>query len=224
MPWEGNLAALRALAEVFEVRPHFEWRGLGFISQSALRIRESFAPWDAEKDDADPRRVRGRSQGGPMRRSAQGRSQAAPVQAVRQGMHAGASDRRLMVSSEGACAAHFKYGVARATRDHSTRDRRLARSPPLRSAPCQTTPEQCSVEFHDKQISMAHGAGGEASRRLVEGLIQPAVFQSVARSACPTPPRSNPGAAGLAMTADSFVVQPLAFPGGSIGELASTAR
>src|ERR1700761_864501 len=43
VPWEGNLAALRALAEVFEVRPHFEWRGLGFISQSALRIRETYA-------------------------------------------------------------------------------------------------------------------------------------------------------------------------------------
>ena len=33
---EGNPRALAALAEVFELRPHFEWRGLGFISQSAL--------------------------------------------------------------------------------------------------------------------------------------------------------------------------------------------
>ena len=41
VPWEGNRAALRAMAEVFQLRPYFEWRGLGFISQSALRIRDS---------------------------------------------------------------------------------------------------------------------------------------------------------------------------------------
>ena len=39
VPWEGNRAALKAMAEVFELRPYFEWRGLGFISQSALRTR-----------------------------------------------------------------------------------------------------------------------------------------------------------------------------------------
>ena len=33
-PYEGNLRALEVMAEVFELRPHFEWRGLGFISQS----------------------------------------------------------------------------------------------------------------------------------------------------------------------------------------------
>ena len=49
VPWEGNRAALRAMADVFELRPYFEWRGLGFISQSALRIRESYAEWDAER-------------------------------------------------------------------------------------------------------------------------------------------------------------------------------
>ena len=45
---EGNPRALEILAEVFELRPHFEWRGLGFISQSAFRLRPEFAPWDAE--------------------------------------------------------------------------------------------------------------------------------------------------------------------------------
>jgi hydrogenase expression/formation protein HypD len=48
VPWEGNRAALRAMAGVFELRPYFEWRGMGFISQSALRIKESFAEWDTE--------------------------------------------------------------------------------------------------------------------------------------------------------------------------------
>jgi hydrogenase expression/formation protein HypD len=49
VPWEGNRAALRALAEVFQLRPYFEWRGLGFISQSALRLSDKYAPWDAEQ-------------------------------------------------------------------------------------------------------------------------------------------------------------------------------
>ncbi len=44
----GNPRALAILAEVFELRPHFEWRGLGFISQSALKLRPEFADWDAE--------------------------------------------------------------------------------------------------------------------------------------------------------------------------------
>jgi hydrogenase expression/formation protein HypD len=51
---EGNPRALRMLAEVFELRPHFEWRGLGFISQSALKLRPEFAPWDAELRYAVP--------------------------------------------------------------------------------------------------------------------------------------------------------------------------
>ena len=34
VPYEGNPRALEVMAEVFELRPHFEWRGLGFISQS----------------------------------------------------------------------------------------------------------------------------------------------------------------------------------------------
>jgi hydrogenase expression/formation protein HypD len=45
---EGNPRALAILAEVFELRPHFEWRGLGFISQSALKLRPEFAAFDAE--------------------------------------------------------------------------------------------------------------------------------------------------------------------------------
>ena len=45
---EGNPRALQLLAEVFELRPHFEWRGLGFISQSALKLRPELAAFDAE--------------------------------------------------------------------------------------------------------------------------------------------------------------------------------
>ncbi|MGI9033242.1 MAG: hydrogenase formation protein HypD [Acidimicrobiales bacterium] len=45
---EGNPRALAILGQVFELRPHFEWRGLGFISQSALKLRDEYAAFDAE--------------------------------------------------------------------------------------------------------------------------------------------------------------------------------
>ena len=109
VPWEGNLAALKALAEVFEVRPHFEWRGLGFISQSALRIRESYAPWDAERTMAirgicvaDPKAAQcGEVLKGVLK----------PHQCKLFGKECTPENPigALMVSSEGACAAHFKY-------------------------------------------------------------------------------------------------------------------
>jgi hydrogenase expression/formation protein HypD len=54
VPQQGNLRALQAMAEVFELRPHFEWRGLGFISQSALRLSDAFADFDAEQRFSAP--------------------------------------------------------------------------------------------------------------------------------------------------------------------------
>lgn len=49
VPWEGNMNALRVISQVMELRPYFEWRGLGFISHSALRLRDAFARFDAEQ-------------------------------------------------------------------------------------------------------------------------------------------------------------------------------
>jgi hydrogenase expression/formation protein HypD len=46
---EGNPQALKLMAETFELRPHFEWRGLGFISQSALKVHRDYADFDAEE-------------------------------------------------------------------------------------------------------------------------------------------------------------------------------
>jgi hydrogenase expression/formation protein HypD len=45
---EGNVKALQAMARTMELRPFFEWRGLGFITHSALKLRPEFADWDAE--------------------------------------------------------------------------------------------------------------------------------------------------------------------------------
>ena len=44
----GNRRAMEMLAETMQLRPFFEWRGLGFISQSALALRPEFAAFDAE--------------------------------------------------------------------------------------------------------------------------------------------------------------------------------
>jgi hydrogenase expression/formation protein HypE len=73
--------------------------------------------------------------------------------------------------------------------------------------------------FTDERIEMAHGAGGTASRRLVEGLIAP-YFANPALSALTDAATFVVGGTRLATTADGFVVKPLRFPGGSIGDLA----
>lgn len=80
-------------------------------------------------------------------------------------------------------------------------------------------PNQNSVAFHEKQIFMAHGAGGEASRRLVEGLFRP-LFSNPSLDALSDAAILPELSGRVAVTIDSFVVQPLQFPGGSIGELA----
>jgi hydrogenase expression/formation protein HypD len=109
VPWEGNRAALRAMAEVFELRPYFEWRGLGFISQSALKIRAAYAEWDSEQRFivpgvrvTDPKAAQcGEVLKGVLKPSQCklfGR-ECTPEQPV------GA----LMVSSEGSCAAYYNY-------------------------------------------------------------------------------------------------------------------
>jgi hydrogenase expression/formation protein HypE len=75
------------------------------------------------------------------------------------------------------------------------------------------------IRFRDPQIEMAHGAGGKASRRLIEGLIVPLLCGG-ATGPLGDAAHVNVGGGRVAITADSFVVKPLRFPGGSIGELA----
>jgi len=109
VPWDGNRAALRAIAEVFELRPYFEWRGLGFISQSALQIRDAYAGWDTERRFvvpgvrvADPKAAQcGEVLKGVLK----------PHECKLFGCEC-TPERpigALMVSSEGACAAHYNY-------------------------------------------------------------------------------------------------------------------
>ncbi len=72
------------------------------------------------------------------------------------------------------------------------------------------------AKFRDDQVTMSHGAGGKATQSMIEGLFVPA-FGSDTLAAM-----ADAGAVGegMVMTTDSFVVKPLRFPGGSIGDLA----
>ncbi|MGZ3496408.1 MAG: hydrogenase formation protein HypD [Vulcanimicrobiaceae bacterium] len=109
VPWEGNMPALRAMAEVFELRPYFEWRGLGFISQSALKLSKAYARWDAEVQFevpgvrvTDPKAAQcGEVLKGVLK----------PPQCKLFGKECNPEHPvgALMVSSEGACAAYHRY-------------------------------------------------------------------------------------------------------------------
>jgi hydrogenase expression/formation protein HypD len=115
VPWDGNVVALKAINETMELRPYFEWRGLGFISQSALKIRAEYGAWDTERrfdvvgvSVADPQGA----QCGEVLKGVLKPQQCklfgtacTPEQPV------GA----LMVSSEGACAAYYSHAQRRTT-------------------------------------------------------------------------------------------------------------
>jgi hydrogenase expression/formation protein HypD len=107
---EGNLRAQEVVSQVFELRKSFEWRGLGEVPYSALRIRDAFRDFDAE------------ARYGLGYRSVPD-NKACECGAILRGVRkprdcrlfatACTPDRPMgscMVSSEGACAAHFQYG------------------------------------------------------------------------------------------------------------------
>jgi hydrogenase expression/formation protein HypE len=74
-------------------------------------------------------------------------------------------------------------------------------------------------KFRDTQITMAHGAGGKATASLIEGLLVPA-FANPTLEALADAGTVPVFGGNVAMTTDSFVVNPITFPGGTIGELA----
>ena len=110
---QGNARALAAIDETMELRDDFEWRGLGTLPRSALRIRPAFAPWDAEAlytvpgvRIEDPKACRC------------GEVLTGQIKPWECGVFGTACtpERPLgtcMVSSEGACAAFYAYGRQR---------------------------------------------------------------------------------------------------------------
>ncbi len=107
---EGNAKAQALVAEVFELRREFEWRGLGAVPYSALRLKEAYAAFDAERRYAlEDRQVADHK--------------ACECGAILRGVKEPADCKLFgtactpenplgscMVSSEGACAAHYTYG------------------------------------------------------------------------------------------------------------------
>jgi hydrogenase expression/formation protein HypE len=75
------------------------------------------------------------------------------------------------------------------------------------------------AKFRDQRITMAHGAGGKATQTLIEGLLVPALGAGTLEELGDAGTVTI-GGLGRAMTTASFVVRPIRFPGGSIGELA----
>ncbi len=75
------------------------------------------------------------------------------------------------------------------------------------------------AKFRDERITMAHGAGGKATQSLIEGLFVPALGGATLSQMSDAGELAVDGVE-LALTTDSYVVRPLRFPGGSIGDLA----
>jgi hydrogenase expression/formation protein HypD len=113
---DGNAKAQRLVAGVFELRRTFEWRGLGVVPYSALRIKDAYAGFDAER--------RLRVETVPI-----ADHKACECGAVLRGVKKPTDCRvfgtvctpetpigSCMVSSEGACAAHYSYGRHRDAR------------------------------------------------------------------------------------------------------------
>ena len=107
---EGNLKSLEVIAQTMELRPYFEWRGLGFITHSALKIRSDFVQWDAEErfevpglQVADPKAcqcgevLKGVIKPWECKVFGTACTPETPIGSC-------------MVSPEGACAAYFNYG------------------------------------------------------------------------------------------------------------------
>ena len=108
--WGGNPRAVAAIEQTMELRPHFEWRGLGSIPWSALKLRPKFAGYDAEElfpvpgvRVADPKAcqcgqvLRGRLRPWECRVFGKACTPEKPI-------------GTCMVSSEGACAAYYNFG------------------------------------------------------------------------------------------------------------------
>ena len=110
VPYDGNPQAQKVMAEVFATRPTFEWRGLGSIPQSALRLSDAYAEFDAERryampgvEVADPEAcqcgevLRGVLKPWECKVFGTACTPETPI-------------GTCMVSSEGACAAYYNYG------------------------------------------------------------------------------------------------------------------
>jgi hydrogenase expression/formation protein HypD len=110
VPDDGNKQALRAVAEVYELRPFFEWRGLGSIDHSGVRIRDAYAAFDSEKKFAVPNARIADPKSCQCGEVLKGVIKPWHCKVFGTACTPETPLGALMVSSEGACAAYFQYG------------------------------------------------------------------------------------------------------------------
>jgi hydrogenase expression/formation protein HypD len=108
--WDGNELALQALSRVFELRPFFEWRGLGSIPQSALRFTPAYARFDAEQRYALPGLRVADPKACQCGEVLKGVLKPWECKVFGTACTPETPIGTCMVSSEGACAAYYNYG------------------------------------------------------------------------------------------------------------------
>jgi len=109
VPERGNPQALAAIREVFELREFFEWRGLGSIDHSGVRLRPSFAAYDAERKFAVPNLTIADPKSCQCGEVLKGVIKPHQCKVFGSACTPETPLGSLMVSSEGACAAYFTY-------------------------------------------------------------------------------------------------------------------
>ncbi len=117
---EGNRKAQELVAETFELRQSFEWRGLGSVPYSALRIRDAFADFDAERVFAIETKPTADVKGCECPAILRGAKKPTDCKLFGTVCTPENPIGSCMVSSEGACAAYWSYGRFRAPEHDQT--------------------------------------------------------------------------------------------------------
>jgi hydrogenase expression/formation protein HypD len=107
---EGNPEALQAMEQTMELRPFFEWRGMGSIEKSAWKLRAEFADWDAELRFAVPGIRVADPKACQCGDVLQGAIKPWECKVFGTSCTPETPIGTCMVSSEGACAAYYTYG------------------------------------------------------------------------------------------------------------------
>ena len=110
VPDGGNAPALRAVSRVYELREFFEWRGLGSIDHSGVRLRKAYAHFDAEQKFAIPNAKIADQKSCQCGEVLKGVIKPWQCKVFGSACTPETPLGALMVSSEGACAAYYQYG------------------------------------------------------------------------------------------------------------------
>ncbi len=110
VPYYGNKVAIETINETMEVRPYFEWRGLGTIKNSGLKIRSEYGDFDAENKFYIPGIKVSEPRACQCGQVLQGKIKPSECKVFGKACTPEKPIGTCMVSSEGACAAYYNYG------------------------------------------------------------------------------------------------------------------